>query len=84
MYAHDGREELVVTATCTASQQWFNEISHGLITWMTRGVHLGYQRNYFAVQVDDVFLPDSRWSATGHCTPGDDCADPTVTTPTSG
>ena len=60
----------------TTSQQWFNEISHGLITWMTRGVHLGYQRNYFAVQVDDVFLPDSRWSATGHCTPGDGCADP--------
>ena len=48
---------------------------------MTRGVHLGYQRNYFAVQVDDVFLPDSRWSATGHCTPGDGCADPTLTTP---
>ena len=80
VYAHDGREELVVTATCTDSQQWFNEISHGLITWMTRGVHLGYQRNYFAVQVDDVLLADSRWSATGHCTPGDDCTDPNVTT----
>ena len=81
VYAHDGREELVVTATCTASQQWLNEISQGLISWMTRGVHLGYQRNYFAVQVDDVFLPDSRWSATGHCTPGDGCADPTLTAP---
>ena len=42
---------------------------------MTRGVHLGYQRNYFSVQIDDVFLPDSRWSATLHCTPGDDCAE---------
>ena len=40
---------------------------------MTRGVHLGYQRSYFAVQVDDVLLPDSRWSTTGRCTPGDDC-----------
>ena len=81
VYSHDSREELVITANFNDSQQWFNEISHGLITWMTRGVHLGYQRNYFAVQVDDVFLADSRWSATGHCTPGDGCADPTMTTP---
>ena len=81
VYSHDSREELVITANFNDGQQWFNEISHGLITWMTRGVHLGYQRNYFAVQVDDIFLPDSRWSATGHCTPGDGCADPTVTTP---
>ena len=51
---------------------------------MTRGIHLGYQRNYFAVHVDDVFLPDSRWSATGHCTPGDGCADPNSPPRTSG
>jgi hypothetical protein len=42
-------------------------------------VHLGLHRNYFAVQVDDVFLPDSRWSTTGNCTPQEDCP-ATVTT----
>jgi len=80
VYAHDGREELVITAAFNGNQQWFNEIGHGIVTWLTRGIHLGQQRNYFAVQVDDVFLPDSRWSATGHCTPGDGCVDPNVTT----
>ena len=36
---------------------------------MTRGIHLGLQRNYFAVHVDDVLLPDSRWSATATAPP---------------
>ena len=81
VYAHDGVEELVVTAAFSGAQQWFKEMGHGIITWMTRGVHLGNHRNYFATQIDDVFLADSRWSATGHCTPGDGCVDPTTTTP---
>src|SRR5664279_5564305 len=55
-------------------------MGHGIITWMTRGVHLGNHRNYFATQIDDVFLADSRWSSTGHCTPGDGCVDPATTT----
>jgi len=75
-----GREELVLTAAVNPSMQWFNQIGHGLVTWMTRGIHLGYQRNYFSVQVDDVLMADSRWSAAGNCTPGDGCVDPTVTT----
>ena len=80
VYAHDYREELVITAAFNQYQRWGAEIGHGIVTWMTRGVHLGYHRNYFAVQVDDIFMPNSRWSATGHCTPGDDCVDPTITT----
>ncbi len=80
VYAHDFREELVITAAFNSNQRLFGEIGHGIVTWMTRGLHLGYHRNYFAVQVDDIFLADSRWSSAGHCTPGDDCIDPTVTT----
>src|SRR5664280_2053599 len=75
-----GREDECLAAAFGGHQEWFNEIGHGIVTWLTRGIHLGQQRNYFAVQVDDVFLPDSRWSATGHCTPGDGCVDPNVTT----
>ncbi|HEX2806263.1 MAG TPA: fibronectin type III domain-containing protein, partial [Kineosporiaceae bacterium] len=52
----------------------------GIVSWATRGIHLGYQRNYFNVHVDDVFLPDSRWSVSGNCTPGDDCIGNVTTT----
>ena len=72
----DGRDELAIMAAYNPSQLWWNEIAHGVVTWMTRGIHLGYQRNWFNVQIDDVFLPDSRWSASGNCTPGDGCVDP--------
>ncbi|HEU4346483.1 MAG TPA: hypothetical protein VFR35_01720, partial [Actinoplanes sp.] len=44
------------------------------------GVHLGLSRNFLSVQVDDVFLPDSRWSESANCTPGEDCP-AGVTTP---
>ena len=57
-------------------------MTHGIITWATNGVHLGYSRNYFSVVVDDVFSDDSQWSTTGHCTPGEDCPiGSTITTP---
>src|SRR4051794_18270016 len=80
VYAHGGREELVVTASFNEYMQWFNTLAPGMVSWLTRGIELGYHRNYFALQVDDVFLPDSRWSATGNCTPGDGCVDSTVNT----
>ncbi len=78
--AQGDREELVLTAAYNPSMQWWNQIAPGVVSWMTRGIHLGEQRNYFAVHIDDVFLPDSRWSVDGNCTPGDDCADPATTT----
>ncbi|WP_430868344.1 fibronectin type III domain-containing protein [Demequina aurantiaca] len=71
VYTHDFREELNITASYNSNQQWFNEIAHGVVTWMTRGLHLGYHRNYFSVQVDDVFMGDGRWNSTLNCTPGD-------------
>ncbi|WP_432492139.1 fibronectin type III domain-containing protein [Kineococcus auxinigenes] len=76
-----GREQLMVSAAYNESMEWFSTVGHGIVSWMTRGVHLGHHRSYFDVQVDDVFLPDGRWSADGNCTPGDDCVDPAVTTP---
>ncbi len=81
VYTHDGRSEMVLTYAYNAAQWQFRTIAHGLITWVTKGVHLGYDRNYFSVHVDDVFLPDARWSTTGDCTPGEGCADPSITTP---
>jgi len=81
VYTHDGREELVVTLAANRYQTHAMELGHGLITWLTKGIHLGYTRNWFSVHVDDVFLPDNRWDTVHNCTVGDDCnpdRDPTV------
>jgi hypothetical protein len=69
----DGREELVITASSNEHQLHQRALVHGIIGWATRGVHLGAFRNYFSVHVDDVFLPDDRWSTDANCTSGDDC-----------
>lgn len=70
-YSHDGRKELVVTFVYNQYQQQYRLLARGLVDWITQGVHLGYDRNYFATHVDDVFLADDRWSTTLKCTPGD-------------
>ncbi|MER7339735.1 hypothetical protein ABT403_18070 [Streptomyces sp. NPDC000075] len=70
-YAHDGRSELVVTFGYNQYQQQFRLLARGIVEWLTQGVHLGQERNYFAVHVDDVFAPDARWDKSLNCTPGD-------------
>ncbi|MDD9381634.1 hypothetical protein M8Z33_34305 [Streptomyces sp. ZAF1911] len=70
-YTHDGRSELVVTFGYNQYQQQFRLLARGIVEWMTQGVHLGQERNYFAVHVDDVFAPDARWNKDLNCTPGD-------------
>ena len=55
-------------------------LAPGLVAWVTRGVHLGLDRSYLAVHVDDVLLPNVRWVPGVHCTPGADCP-PGVPTP---
>ncbi|GAA2595134.1 hypothetical protein SMC26_41020 [Actinomadura fulvescens] len=73
VHTRGGRSEMVLTFAANAHQWHFRALAHGLITWLTRGVHLGYQRNYFSVHVDDIFLPNARWDAQRNCTPGSDC-----------
>src|SRR5262249_49041672 len=55
---------------------------HALVTWLTKGVHLGHWRNWLSVHVDDVFMSDDRWHTAANCTVGDVCNpahDPAVT-----
>jgi hypothetical protein len=80
VYTHDGRSELAGTFAYNSAQRQFRLLAHGIVTWLTKGIHFGYDRNYFAVHVDDIFLPNSRWSTTANCTPGEDCRDPATTT----
>ncbi|MCP9207578.1 hypothetical protein [Streptomyces cucumeris] len=74
-YAHDGRRELVVTFVYNQYQSQFRLLARGIVEWATQGIHLGADRNYYAVHVDDVFAGDDRWDTELNCTPGDvDCA----------
>ncbi|HET6213063.1 MAG TPA: hypothetical protein VFE14_09365 [Micromonosporaceae bacterium] len=72
-YAHDGREELVVTVSMNQNQTHTKVLAHGIVEWLTRGVHLGFWRNWFSLHIDDVFLPDDRWHTGANCTVGDNC-----------
>ena len=82
VFSDGARQQLVLTFLANANQTYFRALTHGIITWATNGVHLGYTRNYFSVVVDDIFSDDSQWSTTGKCTPGEDCPiGSTITTP---
>ncbi|HEX3792078.1 MAG TPA: hypothetical protein VHW44_29720 [Pseudonocardiaceae bacterium] len=73
-YTSGSREQLVLSFAYTQAQSQFQLLGHGIVDWLTKGVHLGYYRNYFTLDVDDVFNADDRWNTTLHCTPGNnDC-----------
>ncbi|MGC9671069.1 hypothetical protein ACNTMW_31555 [Planosporangium sp. 12N6] len=75
VFTAGGRQQLVLTFAYNYYQQQYRVLAHGIVDWLTRGVHLGYWRNYFSTHIDDVFASDSRWSDVGKCTPGEgDCA----------
>jgi hypothetical protein len=57
----DGREEMVCTVDGNAGMIHVQILRHGMLRWVTRGVYLGHQRHYLALQVDDVFLSDDSW-----------------------
>jgi hypothetical protein len=76
----EGREELVLTFTYDADDRQLQVLAPGLVGWLTRGVHLGFDRSYLAVHIDDVLLPNVRWVPGVHCTPGADCP-PSVVVP---
>ena len=57
----DGTQELVDTVPGSPSETQNQLLRHGMISWVTRGVYLGTQRNYLALQVDDTFLGDDAW-----------------------
>ncbi|HKU40669.1 MAG TPA: hypothetical protein VJR89_21055 [Polyangiales bacterium] len=73
VYTDNGREEMVLT--CAINQYQFQQqaLFQGILNWLTYGVHLGTERNYFTMHIDDVFLSDARWSTASNCTVGDDC-----------
>jgi sarcosine oxidase gamma subunit len=69
VYKHaDGREELVFTIDSNQFQLHSLLLSHGLVSWLTNGKFFGYDRNYLAMQVDDLFLSNDVWNVTTNTT----------------
>jgi len=64
----EGRERMVQTFDANSGQVQGHLLRQGILAWLTRGIHLGYQRNYLSVQVDDVLLPNSSWDPERHTT----------------
>lgn len=73
VYSNAGVEQLVITSAFSFFQSQFKLVAHGIITWATRGVHFGYNRNNFTLDVDDAFSSDASWDPALNCTPGEDC-----------
>ena len=57
----NGTEEMVNTVPGNQFQSHHQLLRDGMLAWVTRGVYLGYARNYLGLDIDDVFLPDDKW-----------------------
>ena len=57
-----GRTRLVSLVTFGAVDPSFHGLAPAALDWATRGVRLGAHRSYLSAQIDDLFLPNARWS----------------------
>ncbi|KAH7354667.1 hypothetical protein BKA65DRAFT_496769 [Rhexocercosporidium sp. MPI-PUGE-AT-0058] len=58
-----GREQMVWFISWAADwSPTSTYLEHAWITWMTRGLYVGFRRVYFSTQVDDMFLATSLYS----------------------
>ena len=73
VYSNAGVEQMTITAAFSFTQSQFKLLAHGIVSWMTRGVHFGYNRNNFTFHFDDGFADTALWDPTYNCTPGEDC-----------
>jgi hypothetical protein len=75
-YTNAGRQRLEISFGFNDHQLQFRYLAHGIVDWLTKGVHLGHWRNYFSVHIDDAFNANARWSSVGNCTPGEGACPP--------
>jgi hypothetical protein len=68
----DGRETMVQMFAGSPAQRQTLLLRFGQLSWLSRGAHLGFERNYLPLHVDDVLLGNHSWNLTTHSS----CADP--------
>ena len=54
--------ELELGFDYNATQLQWELLAPGLINWVTEDSHLGLNRNYVEMDIDDTFTPDNAWS----------------------
>jgi hypothetical protein len=59
----DGRESIALTFDNNPTLMHSLVLQRGLLDWLTRGVHLGWQKVWLLPQVDDLFLPNYLFDA---------------------
>lgn len=62
----DGRERLMLTFTSNQYLLQSDLLVYGLFRWASRGLHLGEQRHYLHVDVDDWFNSADHYYPDGH------------------
>jgi hypothetical protein len=49
-------------------------LRRGQLAWLTRGAHVGHDRHYLSLHVDDVLLANRMWDVSRHAGDGDPAA----------
>ncbi|MGC1418666.1 MAG: hypothetical protein WA786_00915, partial [Acidimicrobiales bacterium] len=58
--------ELQIDFDYNASLLQWQLLAPGLINWVTQDLHLGLNRNFVEMDIDDTFTPDNAWSTAVH------------------
>ena len=62
----DQVSELALAFNYNAAQLQWEILAPSLINWVTNNAHLGLERNYVEMNIDDTFTPDDAWDPTTH------------------
>ena len=63
----DGRQNLAMTFDSNPYLLHNHLFSYGVVNWVTKGLFIGEKKIYMSPQIDDVFIPDSRWTSSTPC-----------------
>jgi hypothetical protein len=63
----DGRKNLILTFDSNPHLLHNQLFSYGVINWVSNGLFIGERKIYMSPQIDDLFIPDSRWTWLTPC-----------------
>jgi hypothetical protein len=63
----DGREYLALTFDQSPALRHSQLLNYGLVSWVTRGIFLGYRKLWLSPQVDDLFLANNLYTTAVGC-----------------
>ena len=61
-----GGETMVQTIAAHHRQRHAQLLRRGQLAWLTHGIHVGHDRHYLSLHVDDVLLANHSWDVSRH------------------